>query len=190
MTIEQSHGRDRLTPPRLTDMGTSGASPQQPAERADQLRQNAMYRGSKEAARASLAAVVGTQVRRAIPSDAAPEESRLVAANALQLASDAAREINVASPYVAHHVTRFGTNAALAGFFTQKAAEAGFDSPRGLELIEAAHRCEGAATRAMVAAAAAVRTFSQGRRREPKVIDMLEARAAEHLAAAESGGES
>jgi hypothetical protein len=159
MTIEPSHGKPRLTKPRVGTMHR-GAAPEQIEQRREQLRENARYRGSKEATRAPLKAAAGAKVRRALGRTATPEESRLVAENALQLATDAAREVAVASPFVAHATTRFGVNAALAGFYTQKAAEAGFDTECGLALLDAAHRCERAAERAMVAASAAVKEFA------------------------------
>lgn len=159
MTIERSHGAPRLTKPRLTD-AHEGPTPQEVEQRREQLRQNAMHRGTKEAVRAPLRAVAGEEVRRALGSSATPEESRMVAQNALQLAGDAGREVASPSPFVAHFVVRYGVNVALAGFYTQKAAEVGFDSPRGLELIDAAHRCEARAERAMIAASAAVKTFA------------------------------
>lgn len=166
MTIEASHGKPRLTKPRVTSMH-KGATPEQVEQRREQLRENARYRGSKEATRAPLRAATGAKVRRALGRSATPEESRLVADNALQLAADAARELAVSSPFVAHHTTRFGVNAALSGYYTQKAAEAGFDSERGLLLLDAAHRCEKAAERAMVAASAAVKEFGGKRSRKP-----------------------
>lgn len=173
MTIEHSHGKPRLTKPRVRAT-RDRASADQPRTRAEQRQENARYRGSKEATRAPLAALVDKAVRKAVPSDEPPEASRLVAENALQLAGDLARSVNVAHPLVAHHCTRFGVNAALAGFYTQRAAELGFDSERGLELVDAAHKCEGRAERAQVALDAAVKAFA-GKR---KPID-VHARAAD-----------
>ncbi len=169
--IEESHGKPRLTMPRLSDMH-EGSTPEQTEQRREQLRENARYRGSKEALRAPLRAVAGEEVRRAVGGLATPEESRLVAENALQLAGDAAREVACGSPFCAHHTTRFGVNAALAGFYAQRAAEVGFGSPEGLTFVEAAHRCERQAERAMVAAIAAAKEFGS---RRPKEIDLAAA---------------
>lgn len=173
MTIENSHGKARLTKPRLSDMH-EGTTPEHVERQREQLRENARYRGSKEATRASLRAAAGEQVRGALAGQATPEESRLVAENALQLAGDAARLVACASPFVAHSTTRFGVNAALAGFYTQKAAEAGFATQEGLAMVDAAHRCEKAATAAMVAAEAAVKAFAN-KRRGGQVLDLGEA---------------
>ena len=111
-SIEQTKGKRRLGSKRLSAMH-EGATPEQVERRREQLRENARNRASKEATRAPLKAVVGEQVRRALGNKATPEESRLVAENALTLARDAAREVAHASPFVAHHTTRFGVNAAL-----------------------------------------------------------------------------
>lgn len=168
MAIENSHNKRRVIGPRLSTMG-EGPTPEQVEQRREQLRANATYRASKESSRGYLKALVGEATRKAMPSTATPEESRLVAENALTLAADAAREVASPSPFVAHHVTRFGVNAALAGFYTQQAAEAGFATPDGLAMVEAAQRAEQAATRAMAAAEAAVKAFA-GKR--PKRIDV------------------
>lgn len=168
MTVEKSKGKPRLTHARLTDMG-DGTPSEQPTTRSEQNQNNARNRSSKEATKAPLRAVAGAEVRKALGGRATPEESRIVAQNALVLASDAQREIGVSSPFVSHYAVRYGVNAALAGFYTQAAAEAGFDSELGLVLVDAAHKAEARAERAMVAADAAVKAFA-GKQR--KSIDL------------------
>jgi hypothetical protein len=163
MSIEIGQGQPRLTGGRLSDMETPRPAPERPSNVSEQAAQNAKHRGTREALSAPLKAVAGEDVRRALGSDATPEESQLVARNALVIAGDVQRDVGVFSPFIAHHVTRFGVNSALAGYFTQKAAEASFDSDRGLALLEAAHRCEQQGTRAMVAIDAAVRTSARKR---------------------------
>jgi hypothetical protein len=172
MSVENSHGKARLTSPRVSDMADEPTSGEHQAPKHGRGNQNAKYRGTQESVRAPLKAAVGDEVRKALGGRVTPQESRLVAGNALQIAGDAQREVGVVSPFVSHHVTRFGVNAALAGFYTQAAAEAGFDTERGLAMMEAAHKCEARAERAMVAADAAAKAFA-GKR--PKAIDLGEA---------------
>jgi hypothetical protein len=161
--IEIGQGRHRLTDNRLSDMETPRPTPERPSTLSEQASQNAKWRGAREAISAPLKAVAGEEVRRALGSDATPAESQLVARNALVIAGDVQRDVGIFSPFIAHHVTRFGVNSALAGYLTQRSADAGFDSDRGLALLEAAHRCEQQATRAMVAIDAAVRTSARKR---------------------------
>jgi hypothetical protein len=162
--FERSHGKPRVPLHRVSDMGDGATLEQPPSSRVEQLRQNATNHPAKTASRRFLKAIVEAGVDDAMPESATAAESRLVAETALQLAAGAARHVNASNPFVAHHATRYGVNAALAGFYTQKAAEAGFASKLGLELVDAAQRCEQQATRAMAAIDAALKAFGNKRR--------------------------
>jgi hypothetical protein len=167
---ELSHDKLRLVGERLSDIDTPRPPIDRPANVSEQAAENGRFRGTKEVLSAPLKAAAGENVRRALGSDATPEESQLVARNALVIAGDVQRDVGVFSPFIAHQVTRFGVNSALAGFYTQKAAEHGFDSQGGVQRLEWAHRCEQQATRAMVAIEAAIRTTT--RKRSEETIDL------------------
>lgn len=192
MSIERSKGKPRVTGDRLSNMTAPRPPADRPSTVSEQAAQNGKWRGSREALSAPMKAVAGADVRRAIGSDATPEASQLVARNALVLAGDVQRDVGVVTPFIAHHVTRFGVNSALAGFFTQRAAELGFDSDRGLAMLEAAHRCEQQSTRAMVAIDAAVRTAATQKRKGPSELDLEYERMVleQQTSAAESEGQS
>lgn len=165
MSTRISHGKRILDLDRLADMGKP-APHEQPTTRAEQNQNNARNRSTKEAVKAPLKAAAGNAVRKALGGKATPEESALVAQNALVLAADAQREIGVSSPFVSNFAVRYGVAVALAGFFVQRASELGFDSPEGLAMLEAAHKCEARSERAMLAADAAVKAFA-GKNRKP-----------------------
>lgn len=179
---ETNMGKRRLVSPRLSDMG-QGPTPEQVEQRREQLRANAKYRPSKEASKAALKALAGKKTRKALGGAPTSEEASLVAQNALALATDAAREVAVSSPFVAHQTTRFGVNAALAGFYTQAAANAGFSTEQGMRLIELAHRCENQATKAMVACEAAVRAFAGKPRKQGGPSAAIDAEYQRYMAA-------
>ncbi|MDB4987836.1 MAG: hypothetical protein JWN04_3014 [Myxococcaceae bacterium] len=171
--IEQVRGKRRLASKRLSDMGEGeGSTSTQPRPGAPVGNNNATYAASKRAARRALETIAGVRITQATGEPPMPEESRHVADSALALAADAVREVGCPSPFVEYHSQRFGLNASLAGSFTQRAAEAGFASERGLLMLEAAHRCETMATRAMVAAEAAAKSF--GRSRKGKTLDLAQ----------------
>ena len=95
--IEISQGTPRLAPAgRLSDMETPRPTPERPSNVSEQAAQNGKWRGSKEALSAPLRAVAGEDVRRALGSDATPEESQLVARNALVIAGDVQRDVPLA----------------------------------------------------------------------------------------------
>ena len=169
MPIEKSHGRTRLTRPRLTDVGQSGPTPEPPRTRSERHVASGQNRGTKEVSKAAAKALAGEQTRRALPSATTPEASRLVAQNALQLYGDITREVGTATCFVANYAMRYSVNASLSAFFTQCAGEAGFDSKRGITMLEAAHRCEARSERAMIAIEAALKAFS---RKESKDTDV------------------
>lgn len=165
-TVEESHGKPRLTAPRLSDVGTvetgDDRARNHDAKGQFALRNKAAAgRAAKRALTAPLrAARERLQETGDLPRSVADELLR----DALAVFGSAKVELGSSSVFVLANAVSFATESVLAGFFTNQAAAAGFDTARGAELLEMAQRCEQCAQRAMTAALAAAKALSkQGR---------------------------
>lgn len=157
-SIEQSHGGDYVTRTRLSDLETVDADAERRRNhgpdgrfvpRNDAGREHGAHRELTKDLRAIRDAVQAA-AGGVMPS----QEAREVVATALVLYGASRRSLGQRSPVVIARLLRAAVNDALAGHFTAQAALAGFSTPRGLELIDAAHRCESRAERATTAALA------------------------------------
>lgn len=179
-TVEQSHGKPRLTPPRPSDLGSVEADD----ERLRNHRANGTFAPGNRAAfnrsakRALTAPLRAARTRLEALGEGVP---RPVADELLQAAlavyGSARVELGSSSVFVLANLITFATESVLAGYFAKEAATAGFDTERGGELLERGHRCETQAQRAMTAALAAVKALPK-RGKAGRVIDAIEAAAA------------
>jgi hypothetical protein len=179
-TIEASHGKPRLTQPRPTDLGTVATED----ERArDRVAGGKFAPGNKAAAgrtakRALTAPLRAARKRLQEAGEAVvPSDADALLSDAMAVYASARLELGSASVFVLGPTVAFATETVLAGYFAKQAATAGFETERGLELLDAAHRCETQAQRAMTAALAAMKALPK-RGRAARVIDTIEAEAA------------
>ncbi len=180
-TVEQSHGKARLTQPRPSDLGSVEADD----ERRRNHRANGTFAPGNRAAfnrsakRALTAPLRAARTRLEALGEGLP---RPVADELLQAAlavyGSARVELGSSSVFVLANLIAFATESVLAGYFAKEAAAAGFDTERGGELLELGHRCETQSQRAMTAALAAVKALSGKRAKAGRVIDAIEAAAA------------
>lgn len=161
-TVEQSHGKPRLTGPRPSDLGA--------VEPGDERARNHDAKGRfapgnaagrDRSAKRALTAPLRAARRRLLeavnqPGAVADELLR----DALAVYGSAKVELGSSSVFVLANVVSFATETVLAGYFAKQAAADGFDTPRGAELLELAHRCESQSQRAMTAALAAAKALS------------------------------
>jgi hypothetical protein len=165
-TVEQSHGKARLTAPRLSDVGsvpTDGELSRDRGERGQFAPGNraAADRSSKRALTAPLRAARKRlqDLGEALPRPVADELLR----DALAVYGSARVELGSSSVFVLANIVSFATESVLAGYFTKQAADSGFETEPGAAYLEQAQRCEQCAQRAMTAALAAAKALS-GRR--------------------------
>lgn len=180
-TLEQSRGKARLTRPRLSDVGTVPTVDERSRDRvAGGLfapgNKAAVGRTAKRALTAPLRAA-RTRLRELDGGLPAPIADELLS-DAMSVFNSARVELGSSSVFVLSNAVMFATESVLAGHFAKQAAVAGFDTERGAELLEMAHRCETQAQRAMTAALAAVKALPK-RGKTARVIDTIEAEAAE-----------
>jgi hypothetical protein len=157
-TIERSHGDAYLTRVRQSDLEPVDAeaerSRNQDAKgRAKQGNKLGENRGAKHALTGPLKSITEA-VQDAIGGAITPEDSKRVIADALKLYAANRRALGSGKVPVLARLIRVSVNDALATYYTTQAGAAGFATERGLELIDAAHRCENRAERAMTSALA------------------------------------
>jgi uncharacterized protein YdbL (DUF1318 family) len=153
MSIERSHGKPRLTRPRLSD------TPLVPTDLNRRRRDHASDgrfkpgnaaaggRGAKgvierpeESAQAALGSLANDGERARLVQDI----RTLYRATKRDLASD--------SPIVLASAATFARECVLAGYLLTKAVAEGITSPRGMQLLELAQKSEARAERASVLA--------------------------------------
>jgi hypothetical protein len=173
-TIEASHGKDRLTGPRPTDIGTVPTAEDRSRDHTAAGtfalgNQAAVGRSARTALRSPYRAAE-KRISEALASGAEPSDSDRLLADALAVFHSARRELGSASAFVQGPTIAYAVETILAGYFMSEAAAAGFMTDRGLALHERAMACEQAAGRAMTAALAATKALSARRRRDPADI--------------------
>jgi hypothetical protein len=157
-THELSKGKVRQTGARLSDLGTVPTEDERSRDRGERGRfkagnKAAANRSAKQALTAPLRAA-RTRVREAVEGQGRSLADALLS-DAMAVYASARLELGSASVFVLAPLTSFATESVLAQHFTKLAAELGFDTERGLLMLETAHRCETQAQRAMTAALAA-----------------------------------
>ncbi len=195
-TIEQSHGKPRLTAPRLSDLGTVEADGERsadhvPAGSTDRkpgtfATNNAAgrKRGAKRALRRAYTSA-RDRVRNALTEAAGALPDGLALPTADQIMADAftvhmagMRELGGESVFVQGHSLVYATETTLYGFYLEAAGQAGLLSEEGMQLHDRAQACATLAARAMTAAIAAQKVLGK-RGKTARVIDAIEAEAAE-----------
>jgi hypothetical protein len=180
-TIEESHGKPRLTQPRLSDLETVTTVGEPSGERGPGGR---FAPGNKVAS--------GARAKRAIAAPLRDARKRVLAAtdgqpatvadavlrDALTIYRRARLELDASSIFVLSSLAAFATQSALTQYFTKRSAECGFDTERGLAMLEQAQRCEQQAQRAMTAALAATKALPKAGRKGRSILDAIEASAA------------
>jgi hypothetical protein len=166
MTLETSHGKRRLTRPRLRDVAAESADRARSGNRDARgffLPGNTVGRNSaaKAVLTSSLHAALRAEMVRAAPDGAPPSAGAEMAAEALTLYRSGRRDLQSDSPIALSHLVRWAANTALATRLAVLAADAGLGTDRGARLLELAHACEGRAERASVAAMTMARSIGK-----------------------------
>lgn len=188
-TIEQSHGKPRLTRPRPTDLGTvpTGADrsrDQDAAGRFTHGNQAARGRGARSALRAPYRAAA-RRISEALDVGAEPETADVLLHDAMLVFETARAELGSRSVFVQGPTIAYAIETTLAGYFHAAAAKAGHDTDAGAALLERAQSCETHAARAMTAALAAVKALGGKRQRKTlSIVQQIEREADAELAAA------
>jgi hypothetical protein len=173
-TIELSHGKPRLTAPRLTDLGTV---PTGEDRSADHGRDGRFLPGNRAAAdksaRRALTAplrAARTRLQRAVEGEPVSKVDELLA-GAESVYAASRRELGVRSTLVLGRLATHATDSVLYGYFIQRATEVGLETAQGAALLELAHGCDTRATRAMTAALAGAKALAgSGRKRRGKTV--------------------
>lgn len=180
MTIERNRRKDRLTQPRLSDIPAVDADHNPSADRGPDGRfvvGNAAGAGAR--ARHTLTrpflGVVSDQVAEALGEQQAPGASRQVAREALTLYRSFRRDLPSSSVAVLGPALRYAINTALAGHYTALAGLAGFETDRGMQLVDLSHRCEQQALRASTAAITYAAKLSASRKPDDPWAQVVEA---------------
>jgi hypothetical protein len=174
-TIEQSHEKPRLTAPRLSNLGTVGTGGDRGRNHDDKghfttANTAARDRSAKRALTAPLrAARKRLEKASDLPASVADELLR----DALAVYGSAKAELGSSSVFVLANVVAFATESVLAGYFAKQSAEMGFDTERGGELLELAHRCETQSQRAMTAALAAAKALGGRKPQARNAVDRI-----------------
>ncbi len=171
-TIEPSHGKERLTAPRLSDVGTVPAADERSRDRGEHGRfksgnKAAVGRSAKQALTAPLRDA-RERLRMVLEGQARPEADELLGA-ALTVFASARLELGSSSVFVLSNLVSFAAGSVLGQRFTVLATQAGLASARGAELLDLAHRCEQQAQRAMTAALAASKALTKRRPGKPSL---------------------
>lgn len=162
--IERDNGGDYVTRTRLSDLETVDTEGQRLRNHDAKGRFTSENDAAREnGARRELTRAL-KEIRDAVqdaPGTAiTPEESREVARSALRLYGAAKRSLGQDAPLVLLRVKRSSVNDALADYYTAKASKVGFDTERGMALVDFAGKCEQRAERAMTAAIAFAKAIS------------------------------
>lgn len=172
-TVEQSHGKPRLTQPRPSDLGTVPTGIDRKRDHDDQGRfrsgnQAALGRSARGALRAPYKAA--RERIRLAAADTEPDAADELLADALRVVSAARGELGSRSVFTEGPVITYAVESILAGFYMREAAAAGFLTARGMQLHERAMACEQQATRALTAALAAAKALAarDGRSADPQ----------------------
>lgn len=147
MTLERSHGKARLTRPRLRAVRLptpGGAEPPSAHARSHRAGLRALHMPLLAAAKQTVGSALGT--------DATPAVGAEVALQALTLYRSARRELGSRSPIVVASILRWALQTAISQHLSLAAASAGPATELGQRLIERAHAADGRSERAILAA--------------------------------------
>lgn len=188
MTIEHSHGKPRVTGPRLRDVNAAAADGEPIRDRDARGRfAPGNSAGRNRIAKRSITAVLRSAVAAGVagvvatPNGSAPAPAQ-IAQQALALYRAGKRDLRTDSPIALSHLVRWAVNSALAQHLEGLAAEYGLDTDHGLRLLERAHACEGRAERASVAALTMAQAMRARQPAGPTPMDAIEQHAAKILA--------
>jgi hypothetical protein len=187
-TIEDSHGKPRLTQPRPSDLGSVETGADRSRDHnADGTFSNGNSAARNRGARSALRGPYRAARRRiveALANQAEPEVADVLLRDALLIFEAARAELGSRSVFTQGPTIAYAIESTLAGYYHQEAALAGHLTERGLELLDRAQSCETQAARAMTAALAAAKALGSKRTRSTKsVVQIIEERAAAALAA-------
>lgn len=178
-TLEASHGRLRLTAPRLSDVGTVPSACEPSPDRVDgglfaPGNKIAEGRSAKQAVRRPL-----KQARRrledAIARAVEPSEADQLIADADAVCREAMRSVGHGSILVLAPAVRFAVNSILAGHYSNKATEVGLTTEEGERLMGLAHGCEQQMLRASTAMLANAKALDGKRGRESDLSSLVAA---------------
>jgi hypothetical protein len=148
VTIERDNGKPRLQRKRLRDVSRPASTTAKPSP-TDRRHRTANRSLVLQARR--IAGELGVGSAR-VDGAAAPEGAQELARESLRAFRAFVRELATQSPTARTHAFAFAMQSAAAQRLTFAAAAAGVDTPRGLQLLEQAQKCQGRAERSAIAA--------------------------------------
>jgi len=177
-TVEDSHGKPRLTAPRLSDLGTVPTDDERSRDRvAGGLfapgNKAAQGRTAKRALTAPLRAA-RKRVQELGEGLPAPVADGLLS-DAMAVFNSARLELGGSSVFVLANAVSFATESVLSNYFFKLAAEAGFDTEIGAAHLASAQRCEQCAQRAMTACLAAKKAIGSPKRTDNSILAAIDA---------------
>jgi hypothetical protein len=177
-TIEESHGKPRLTNARLTDIETVETA----GERLEDHDAKGRFTHRNRAAADSSAKRALTQPLRAARQrlrealeGVEPSAADALLAPAMSVYQSASRELASRSIFVTSALVSFAVNGVLESHYITRAAEAGLETELGMQLIELAHSCSKQAKQAMTAALAALKALSGRKPARNLVLEAIDA---------------
>jgi hypothetical protein len=171
-TIEESHGKPRLTQPRPSDVGTVETGSDRRVDHDAQGRftpgnRAAADRSARRALTAPLRAAL-TRVRAATEAEPVDVRDRLLA-DAMAVYSSTRRELGSRSTMVLWAVSVFASEGILAAHYLERATEVGLESPEGERLHARSQTSQTQAARAMTSALAAAKALG-GKRKAKRTV--------------------
>lgn len=172
MSVERSHGKARITRPRLRAV-TSGATASARRER-DHAADGKFRHGNRAAAdhavRAAVArreyAALRTELDKAAGGLVEASESAVLLRDTLALYRATRRSLASGEPVVLSSALAFARESCLASLLMSEALRVGVTTDRGLQLIEASQRAEARAERASLHALVLAERLSEADARQ------------------------
>ena len=168
-TFEQSHGKPRLTQPRPSDLGSVEAGDdRQRNHNADGTFAARNRAGANRNAKRAVTAPLRAARKRLqeLGEGVEPSAADTLQTDAMAVYGSARLELGSSSIFVLANLVTFATEAVLAGYFSKRAGELGFDTEEGASMLEVSHRCETQSQRAMTAALAATKALGGKKKRK------------------------
>lgn len=157
--IERSHGKPRVTRKRLRDVPTAETVEERRREDHDAGgrftvgNRAAVASGARRAISRHERAALASQLESAAGGQLGGVDRAALLRDVMRLYASARRTLASREPIVLSSALTWARESALAGFLTAQAVELGITTEPGLQLLDAAQKCEARAERASLHAA-------------------------------------
>jgi hypothetical protein len=167
MTVELSHGKPRLMRPRLSDVSSAATAGEPNREGRDERgrftvgNRAAVERSARRAITIRERQLLEAELAKLPDSSVTPSERARLLRDVRALFRSACRSVASASPIVVASLASYARSSVIASLLTARAVEAGVDTPRGLQLLEAAQRSEARGERASLHAVSMAKLLAE-----------------------------